>query len=31
MSINLDANDIVKMFQVRATAELKREIDEAKW
>jgi hypothetical protein len=31
MSISLDTNDIVKMFQVRATAELKRELDEAKW
>jgi hypothetical protein len=30
MSINLDANDIVRMFQVRATAELKRELDEVK-
>jgi hypothetical protein len=31
MSINLDTNDIVRMFQVRATAELKREIDEVEW
>jgi predicted ATPase len=31
MSINLDASDIVRMFQVRATAELKRELDEVKW
>ena len=31
MNINLDTNDIVRMFQVRATAELKRELDEAKW
>jgi predicted ATPase len=31
MNINLDTNDIVKMFQVRATAELKRELDEVKW
>jgi hypothetical protein len=31
MSINLDTNDIVRMFQVRATAELKRELDEVKW
>jgi hypothetical protein len=31
MSINLDTNDIVTMFQVRATAELKRELDEVKW
>ena len=29
--INLDTNDIVRMFQVRATAELKRELDEVKW
>jgi hypothetical protein len=28
MSISLDTNDIVMMFQVRATAELKRELDE---
>jgi hypothetical protein len=28
---NLDANDIVRVFQVRATAELKRELDEVKW
>ena len=31
MNINLDTNDIVRMFQVRATAELKRELDEVKW
>jgi hypothetical protein len=31
MSINLDTNDIVRMFQVRATAEPKRELDEVKW
>jgi hypothetical protein len=31
MSISLDTNDIVRMFQVRATAELKRELDEVKW
>jgi hypothetical protein len=31
MSINLDTHDIVRMFQVRATAELKRELDEVKW
>jgi len=30
MSINLDANDIVRMFQVSATAELKRELDQVK-
>jgi hypothetical protein len=29
--INLDTNDIVRMFQVRATAALKRKIDEVKW
>jgi hypothetical protein len=29
--INLDANEFVRMFQVRATAELKRELDEVKW
>jgi hypothetical protein len=31
MSINLDTTDIVRIFQVRATAELKRELDEVKW
>ena len=31
MSTNLDTNDIVRMFQVRATAELKRELDEVTW
>jgi hypothetical protein len=32
MSItDLFTNDIVRMFQVRATAELKRELDEVKW
>jgi len=31
MSTNLDRNDIVRMFQVRATAELRRELDEVKW
>jgi len=31
MSTSLDTNDIVRMFQVRATAELKRELDEVKW
>ena len=30
-NVNLDANDIVTMFQVRATAELRRELDEVKW
>lgn len=29
--VNLDTNDIVRMFQIRATAELRREIDEVKW
>jgi len=29
--INLDTNDILRMFQVRATAELKRELDEDNW
>ena len=28
---NLDTDDIVRMFQVRAPAELKRELDEVKW
>jgi hypothetical protein len=28
---NLDTNDFVRMLQVRATAELKRELDEVKW
>jgi hypothetical protein len=31
MSIRVDTNDIARMFQVRSTAELKREIDEVKW
>jgi hypothetical protein len=31
MNTNLDTNDIVRMFQIRATAELKRELDEVKW
>jgi hypothetical protein len=31
MSISLDTNEIVKLFQLRATAELKRELDEVKW
>jgi hypothetical protein len=31
MSINIDTNEIVKQFQLRATAELKRELDEVKW
>jgi hypothetical protein len=29
--VNLDTNDIVRMFQARATAELKRELDEVRW
>jgi Flp pilus assembly protein CpaB len=31
MSINLDTNEIVTQFQLRATAELKRELNEVKW
>ena len=31
MSMKFDTNDIVSIFQVRATAELKRELDEVKW
>ena len=31
MSVNLDTNEIVTQFQLRATAELKRELDEVKW
>jgi hypothetical protein len=31
MSNNVDANEIVTRFQLRATAELKRELDEVKW
>jgi hypothetical protein len=31
MNISLDTNDIVRMFPQRATAELKRELDEVKW
>jgi hypothetical protein len=31
MSINLDANEFVRTIQVRATAELRRELDEVKW
>jgi hypothetical protein len=31
MSINLDTNEIVTQFQLRATAELKRELKEVKW
>jgi hypothetical protein len=31
MSMNLDSNEVVRMFQLRATAELKRELDEVKW
>jgi hypothetical protein len=31
MSINLDTNEIVTQFQLRATVELKRELKEVKW
>lgn len=31
MSVKLDTNEIVTQFQLRATAELKRELDEVKW
>jgi predicted ATPase len=31
MITNFDTNDVVRMFQARARAELKRELDEAKW
>jgi hypothetical protein len=31
MSINIDTNEIVRQFQLKATAELKRELDEVKW
>ena len=31
MSTNIDMNEIVRKFQLRATAELKRELDEVKW
>ena len=31
MSINFDTNEIVTQFQLRATAELKRELKEVKW
>lgn len=31
MSINLDTNEIVTQFQLRATAELKRELKEVRW
>jgi hypothetical protein len=29
--VNLDTDDIVRMFQVRATVELRRELDEVRW
>jgi hypothetical protein len=29
--VSIDANEFIRMFQVRATAELKRELDEVKW
>ena len=31
MSTNVDTNEIITRFQLRATAELKRELDEVKW
>jgi predicted ATPase len=31
MSTNLNTNDIVSMFQDRATADLRRELDEVQW
>jgi hypothetical protein len=31
MITNFDGNDIVRMFQARARAELKRELDEVEW
>jgi hypothetical protein len=31
MSTNVDTNEILLRFQLRATAELRREIDEVKW
>jgi hypothetical protein len=31
MSAKLDTNEIVTQFQLRATADLKRELDEVKW
>jgi hypothetical protein len=31
MSTNLDTNEIVRLVQQRATAELRRELDEVKW
>jgi len=31
MSVNLDTNEIVTQFQLRATAELQRELKEVKW
>jgi hypothetical protein len=31
VSINFDTNEIVTQFQLRATAELKRELKEVKW
>ena len=31
MSINFDTNETVRQFQLRATAELKRELKEVKW
>lgn len=31
MSIDIDTNEFVTRFQLRATVELKRELDEVKW
>jgi hypothetical protein len=31
MSIDIDTNEILIRFQLRATAELRRELDEVKW
>jgi hypothetical protein len=31
MSFSIDTNEILVRFQLRATAELKRELDEVKW
>jgi hypothetical protein len=31
MSININENEILTRFQLRATAELRRELDEVKW
>jgi hypothetical protein len=31
MSFNLDTNEIVRQFQLRATAEIRRELEQVKW